>query len=338
MFESTIKIVESETNDLIELARLSGYDSAEFFVGADLSDTDLRGLDFSGYYFSGVNLNNAITDQETIFPSDADYRETRYDLTPYVIEEFHKLYSESGLNPESPEYLLYIFSCFCALSQKGFRRWAEDALNEAKAARSVSEIIEKNYERISDQIAPGVGDGHRHYLDFVIKKTVNQPSKIYHLYESDLREIEYGVLHATLRAIEATPQQQPLITTGMKTRTVSQYEQKILKDMARTYKNRLVKSEEITSLIPTIENVYDFLLKCENAPKERSNKKLSEEYIKYVHEVVVKWREFVPTPWIEGIVFPAAYFLDFQKLEDYIDIMYGDKLLRSCKIAEIGHE
>jgi uncharacterized protein YjbI with pentapeptide repeats len=53
------QILEAETNDFVELARIAGLDIATDFAGADLSGVDLSGADLSGADLSSANLSDA---------------------------------------------------------------------------------------------------------------------------------------------------------------------------------------------------------------------------------------------------------------------------------------
>jgi uncharacterized protein YjbI with pentapeptide repeats len=53
------QILEAETNDFVELARIAGLDIATDFAGADLSGAGLSGADLSGADLSGANLSLA---------------------------------------------------------------------------------------------------------------------------------------------------------------------------------------------------------------------------------------------------------------------------------------
>jgi hypothetical protein len=53
------QILEAETNNLLELARIAGLDIATDFADADLSGVDLSGADLSGADLSGADLSGA---------------------------------------------------------------------------------------------------------------------------------------------------------------------------------------------------------------------------------------------------------------------------------------
>ncbi|MEZ2238391.1 pentapeptide repeat-containing protein [Microcoleus sp.] len=53
------QILEAETNDFMELARIAGLDIATDFAGADLSGVDLSGADLSNADLSNANLSDA---------------------------------------------------------------------------------------------------------------------------------------------------------------------------------------------------------------------------------------------------------------------------------------
>ena len=51
------QVLEAETNDFLELAKIAGLDIATDFAGADLSFADLSFADLSGAKLSGANLD-----------------------------------------------------------------------------------------------------------------------------------------------------------------------------------------------------------------------------------------------------------------------------------------
>jgi uncharacterized protein YjbI with pentapeptide repeats len=53
------QILEAETNNFVELARIAGLDIATDFAHADLSGVDLSGADLSNADLSNANLSNA---------------------------------------------------------------------------------------------------------------------------------------------------------------------------------------------------------------------------------------------------------------------------------------
>jgi hypothetical protein len=69
-------VLESETDNFVELTKISGLDPSRAFRYADLSGTDFSGLDLSGFDFTGARLddckfNNAYL-EKTVF-SGNDY-------------------------------------------------------------------------------------------------------------------------------------------------------------------------------------------------------------------------------------------------------------------------
>jgi uncharacterized protein YjbI with pentapeptide repeats len=53
------QILEAETNDFVELARIAGLDIATDFAGADLSGADLRNAKLSDADLSDADLSDA---------------------------------------------------------------------------------------------------------------------------------------------------------------------------------------------------------------------------------------------------------------------------------------
>lgn len=63
--ENAYCVLYAKTNNLRELAKLSGYDPESFFEFSDLSNIDLRGQDLRGLSFFGANLNGIVIDDTT---------------------------------------------------------------------------------------------------------------------------------------------------------------------------------------------------------------------------------------------------------------------------------
>lgn len=58
-FQSTLRMLLSETNNLYDLAQVSGMPVTEFYQGADLRGVDLRGQDLRGLNFDDADLRSA---------------------------------------------------------------------------------------------------------------------------------------------------------------------------------------------------------------------------------------------------------------------------------------
>lgn len=62
---NVIKILESPSGNLRDLALLTGNDPKDFYTYQDLSGCDLRGQDLTGMDFTGSNIERAILDAST---------------------------------------------------------------------------------------------------------------------------------------------------------------------------------------------------------------------------------------------------------------------------------
>ena len=68
MFKQSIGIAEHTNNNLIDLAKVSGFEGPHFFDGANFKNADIRQLDLSKYEMRGVDISGALSDAETILP------------------------------------------------------------------------------------------------------------------------------------------------------------------------------------------------------------------------------------------------------------------------------
>lgn len=70
MFEKLQLIYQSETESIIELAKLVAEDDIHFFRGACLDELDLRGENLIGFNFNEATFHNAVIDEETKYDKE----------------------------------------------------------------------------------------------------------------------------------------------------------------------------------------------------------------------------------------------------------------------------
>src|SRR5262245_48793315 len=75
--DKVLLLLQAETSDLRELARLAGGDPRTFYRGANLDGVDFSGQDVSGMEFNGFSTSSTVADEATRI--DATYR-PRFDL------------------------------------------------------------------------------------------------------------------------------------------------------------------------------------------------------------------------------------------------------------------
>lgn len=78
------EILRSNIGDLRELAQRMGGDPRSFYIGVDLSKTDLRGQDLRGMNFTGSNLEDAVIDSDTFIEPQFDPRRSTTERQLYI--------------------------------------------------------------------------------------------------------------------------------------------------------------------------------------------------------------------------------------------------------------
>lgn len=326
MFESVLKIVTADTKNLIELARQSGYDSREFFVGADLANTDLRGLDFSKYYFHNVNVSGALTDRSTILPSDVDLSNTRFDLTPDILDSLRDRLTPQ-LNPEQwVEGLLYLFVCFGAVDRADFYVWGESEyinMIEKNAAETVS--FASNYNEIMHEILPFVGTSNGASLLWYDKK--KNSDRETSLSERSVEEIETLAIDVLVNALASSPHAD-------------------LRSALHTLRSS-VKSQELQVAIRDLR-LIDLNARPER-PKNKNKKPVSNDgnigYKSLLNEMI--WSD-VPNrlsvylsildntsknEWQNKYKLPKKHYIDFSLLGSFLNTQAGTNLLSSKRFG-----
>jgi formylglycine-generating enzyme required for sulfatase activity len=84
--DKVVEIMEAKTDDLRELARIAGYDPADFYHGTPMDGADLRGQDLTGMQFTDLDLSKVKYDENTRL-SDASkpLRFRDFDAAPEMI-------------------------------------------------------------------------------------------------------------------------------------------------------------------------------------------------------------------------------------------------------------
>lgn len=75
--DKAFELIEANTSDLRELAKLSGTKNiAQFYVGANMDGVDVRGQDLTGLAFSEIDRTKIVFDERTVFGSDFRFKPT----------------------------------------------------------------------------------------------------------------------------------------------------------------------------------------------------------------------------------------------------------------------
>lgn len=165
MFESPTRIVQCESNNLIELARASGYDNPSFFVGADLRGADLRGLDFSGYYFRGVDTKRAIVDHNTILPLEVSNKQLRYDITENFLENLGPVVKDIyARNETHGGVFMYIIACISHVYPSDFLKFVKGVYGYDSNG---TVTIPENYDMIKNELMPMIGKRKNIHFSYV---------------------------------------------------------------------------------------------------------------------------------------------------------------------------
>lgn len=102
MFESVVRISQSTSHDITELAGISGLNSKYFFRGANFDGVDIRGVDLSFYDLSKTTLSGAVADLKTNFDEGLQIDITTFvDVTDKFLDGVLGIFIEDG-----PEYFL----------------------------------------------------------------------------------------------------------------------------------------------------------------------------------------------------------------------------------------
>src|SRR5277367_430123 len=66
--DKVVEILEAETSDLRELARIAGYNPATFYRGTVMDGVDIRGQDLTGMEFTHFDLSKVLYNKDTRLP------------------------------------------------------------------------------------------------------------------------------------------------------------------------------------------------------------------------------------------------------------------------------
>ncbi len=87
--DKIVEIMEAETADLRDLARIAGYDPADFYRGTVMDGADLRGQDLTGMEFTRLDLSKVKYDSNTRLSSRLMLDQARifrdFDTAPEMI-------------------------------------------------------------------------------------------------------------------------------------------------------------------------------------------------------------------------------------------------------------
>jgi formylglycine-generating enzyme required for sulfatase activity len=116
--DKVVEIMEAKTDDLRELARIAGYDPADFYRGTPMNGADLRGQDLTGMEFTDLDFSKVEYDEHTRF-SDASIRLRfrDFDAAPEMIvvpagEFIMGSADDEGTYDERPQHKVTIKSSF----------------------------------------------------------------------------------------------------------------------------------------------------------------------------------------------------------------------------------
>ena len=95
--ERVAKILNSQSGNLIELARVAGLDPQNLYAHQDLSGCDLRGQDLRGLNLEGCNIDRALIDPATKIDSQFDPR-FEFDYDDYIYFSISREMNTAVLN------------------------------------------------------------------------------------------------------------------------------------------------------------------------------------------------------------------------------------------------